>query len=207
MGGMWRVLSALVVVAAVNPVWADGCLEYKKNADVNVNLIKTVTQVTQDDGLDDMWHGLVETAWVNEFDIGFFVSPVPGGVCVGIDSVDMNAGYDKFNVKIDVRHKPESCSYNAVLAHENKHINVYNEVAKEFFPELKKSVENAAGAVFPIFVKTYDEVKNASAQLKEKFLEHPDFVLIQQKIEAAQEIRNKRVDQNETGQDLKNCLI
>ena len=119
----------------------------------------------------------------------------------------MNAGYDKFNVKIDVRHKPESCSYNAVLAHENKHINVYNEVAKEFFPELKKSVENAAGAVFPIFVKTYDEVKNASAQLKEKFLEHPDFVLIQQKIEAAQEIRNKRVDQNETGQDLKNCLI
>ena len=31
-------------------------------------------------------------------------------------------------------------------------------------------------------------------------------ILIKQKIKAAEEIKNKQIDQNETGHDLRNCL-
>ena len=39
-----------------------------------------------------------------------------------------------------------------------------------------------------------------------KIQQHPDLILIKQKINAAQEIRNKRLDQNETGTELKSCF-
>lgn len=190
-----------------NNAFANACLEHKQDVVVNVELIQPKTNIVQDDGLADMWHGLVEAAWVNQYDVGFFVQPVKNGICVGINSVDLDMGYEEFNVKIDVRHKKDSCSYNAVLEHEQKHIDVYNRVANEFMPDIKKSVEHTTDSIFPIFVKTYDEVKNATAELKDKFFNHPDLVVMMQKLEAAQEIRNKKIDQEETGEGLKKCMF
>ena len=204
---MGRFCAVVGCVLFANSVWANACLEHKQKSDISVDLITPKTNIMQDDGLVDMWHGLVEAAWVNQYDVGFFVQPVKNGVCVGINSVNLDIGYEEFNVKIDIRHKKDSCSYNAVLAHEKKHIDVYNKVASEYLPDFKRSLESATDSIFPIFVKTYDEVKNATTELKEKFFNHPELVVLMQRLEAAQEIRNKRIDQEETGDDLKKCML
>ncbi len=206
--GLWKQICGVVIcVLFANSALANACLEHKQKSDIYVDLITPKTNLVQDDGLADMWHGLVEAAWVNQYDVGFFVQPVKNGICVGINSVNLNMGYEEFNVKIDVRHKKDSCSYNAVLAHENKHIDVYNNVASEFLPDFKRSLESATDSIFPIFVKTYDDVKNATTELKENFFNHPELIVLMQRLEAAQEIRNKRIDQEETGEDLKKCML
>ena len=39
-----------------------------------------------------------------------------------------------------------------------------------------------------------------------EFQKHPEIILLKQKIKAAQEIRNKQIDQNESGAELDKCF-
>ena len=58
----------------------------------------------------------------------------------------------------------------------------------------------------PIFVKNKDDVDMAVDMMNAEFQNHPDLILIKQKIKAAEEIKNKHVDRNEKGADLANCF-
>ena len=72
--------------------------------------------------------------------------------------------------------------------------------------ELKNSVSLAADSVIPVFVNKKDDIDNAIDLIHQELQKHPDLILIKQKIKAAQEIRNKQVDQLENGADLKKCF-
>ena len=58
----------------------------------------------------------------------------------------------------------------------------------------------------PIFVSDSEDIENAIEQLNKKMQSHPELILIKQKIKAAEEIRNKKIDQNDTGDALKKCI-
>jgi hypothetical protein len=120
--------------------------------------------------------------------------------------VDALIGYNDFSVKIDMSHTPGSCSYNAILNHENKHIDAYLSVLDDLDTDIQSSVFNAADSVMPIFVSTHEDIDFAIEEINYEMRRHPELILMKQKITAAEEIRNKRIDQNEDNYELKSCL-
>ena len=113
----------------------------------------------------------------------------------------------KFLVKIDKSHIRGTCSYNAILNHEKKHIDAYLSVIEDYKTELHNSLYSAADSMIPVFVKNKSDIDGAIEKINNELQSHPDIVLIMQKIHAAEEIRNKIVDQNEDYSGLKKCLL
>ena len=124
----------------------------------------------------------------------------------GLTSVNSVFGYNNFLVNINIQHTPNTCAYNVILEHENKHINTYLSVINDFKKELQDSIFNASDSIMPIFIKTKSDVDLAVNKMNQELQSHPELVLIKQKIRAAQEIRNKKIDQMETGEDLFRCF-
>ena len=58
----------------------------------------------------------------------------------------------------------------------------------------------------PIFVKTKSDISLAVDKMNQELQLHPELVLIKQKIKAAQEIRNKKIDQNNNSDELEKCF-
>ena len=73
--------------------------------------------------------------------------------------------------------------------------------------DIKDSVFNAANSVMPVFVDSREKIDSVIENMNYKIQSHPEVVLIKQKINASQEIRNKRVDQNEDNSELNECGI
>ena len=76
----------------------------------------------------------------------------------------------------------------------------------DFKKELTDSIYVAADAIPPIFVRSPNDIDAAIDELNAELQAHPDLILVKQKIKAAEEIRNKRVDQHDRGQSLQKCF-
>ena len=153
----------------------------------------------------DLWHGNVVATLQESYDIATEIRQVKGGFCIGLKSVNITMGFSDFVINIDIRHQPDSCQYNAVLAHEEKHLNTYLSVMDDFMVDLHKSVFAAADSVMPVFVESKDDFDDVIDKMNKELQNHPDLVLIKQKIKAAEEIRNKQIDQEEDYQELNKC--
>ena len=154
----------------------------------------------------NLLHGNVVATLINNYDIVADIIPVDGGYCVGLKTIYATIGYSDFLVKIDSIHKPESCSYNAILSHENKHIDAYLSVINDYKTQLHNSLYSAADSIMPIFIKEQDMMDNVIEKLNDELQSHPDIVLIIQKIHADEEIKNKYIDRQENYKELKKCL-
>ncbi len=185
---------------------ANDCMKYKKNPAVFVNLPDWEKVVVQPKTPMDFWHGNVVATLVDNYDFVADVNPVDNGFCVGLKAVEALVGYSEFIVQIDMRHVPKSCSYNAVLKHEEKHIKSYLSVIDDFKPDLQQSMFVAADSIMPVFVKSKDDVDAVIDLFNMEFQKHPEIILLKQKIKAAQEIRNKQIDQKESGAELDKCF-
>ncbi len=197
---------SFIVLGGAGAAVANDCMQYKKNPGVYINNPDWKKVVVQPREPLDLWHGNVVATFVDNYDFVADVNPVDGGFCVGLKSVDAVVGYTDFMVKIDIRHIPNSCEYNAVLKHEDKHIKAYLSVVDDFMAELQNSMFVAADSIMPVFVKDKDDVDAVINVFNEEFQKHPDMIVVKQKIKAAEEIRNKQVDQNESNQDLDKCF-
>ena len=71
--------------------------------------------------------------------------------------------------------------------------------------DLQRSIYRAAQSIMPRFVKSRDDIDGVIEAMNAQLQSHPDLVLVKQKINAAQEIRNKQIDKIESGADLKSC--
>ena len=154
----------------------------------------------------DLFHGNVIATMVDNYDIVADITNIEDGFCVTLKSVYATAGYSDFLVQIDIRNKPDSCSYNAVLAHEDEHIRAYLSVMDDYKKEFMDALYSAADSITPIFVYNESDIDDAINELNAELQAHPDLILVKQKIKAAEEIRNKRVDQHDTGQSLQKCF-
>ncbi|MBR3782055.1 MAG: hypothetical protein IKL14_01540 [Alphaproteobacteria bacterium] len=204
---MIRCIAFLLLVLFVNPVMAADCIGVKINPKVEIYKPDWKKTVVQPRTPMNLWHGNVVATLVDNFDIVVDVKPVKDGLCVFLKSVDATIGYNDFTVQIDIRHTPDTCAYRAVLNHEDKHINTYLKVIDDFQNDLRNSVMWAADSVMPVFVNNNDDVNSAIDMINQELQRHPDLILIKQKINAAQEIRNKQVDQQEDGRELEKCFV
>ena len=186
--------------------YSDDCMPYKLKPTINLTSPQWVKQVVQPLQEMDLLHGDVIATMNDNYDIVADITNIEDGFCVAIKEIDADVGYSDFLVQIDIRHNPNTCSHDAILAHEDEHIRAYLSVMDDFNSELKNSIYNAANSIMPVFVHSESEIDSAIDQLNKKLQSHPELILVKQKINAAQEIRNKRVDQLDDGTSLKKCF-
>lgn len=189
------------------PAMAADCVGLKKNPAVYINVPDWEKKVVQPRVPMDLWHGNVLATLVDNYDLVVDVVPVENGACVSLKTVNAIVGYNDFNVQIDIRHTPDTCTYNAILKHEDKHIKTYLSVIDDFKADLQKTIYRAADSVMPIFIHDITQVDDAVDMMNEELQSHPEMILIKQKIRAAQEIKNKQVDEQENKDELKKCLL
>ncbi len=190
-----------------NLVLADDCLSYKLNPNINIKTPSWSKQVVQPLQKMDVLHGDVIATMVDNYELTTDITSIEDGFCVSLKSVDATIGYSDFLVQIDLSHKKNTCSYNAVLSHEDEHIRAYLSVIDDNQDLLKKSLKSAAISITPIFVREQKDIDSAVDKLNEELQSHPDIILLKQHLKAEEEIRNKRVDQNDTGESLRKCFL
>lgn len=197
----------LCMIFLARPVFAyDDCLAYKLSPKITLDTPVWSKEVVQPLRHMDLLHGNVIATMVDNYDIVADITNIEDGYCVTLKSVFATVGYSDFLVQIDIRHQPDTCSYNAILSHEDEHIRAYLSVIDDYKKELKDSIYTAADSITPIFVRNASDIDAAITELNAELQAHPDLILIKQKIKAAEEIRNKRVDQHDTGETLRKCF-
>ena len=206
---MYKILTFLLsLIVSANAFAEDKCVAYKIRPLVRIEKPNWVKKVGQPLQMMDLYHGNVVATLVDEYNIVVNVDELPNneGFCVGIKDINAIIGYSDFLVKVDMRHKLDSCSYKAVLAHEGEHITAYLSVIDDFQGDLKKSVYSAANSIIPIFVKNEEDIADAIDDLNAKLQTHPDMILVKQKISAEEELRNAKVDEeNKQYEELLKC--
>lgn len=206
---MYKYILFLIPLLIVNSAFADNrCVAYKSRPLVRISKPDWVKKVGQPLRMMDLYHGNVTATLVDEYDIVVNIDELPNneGYCVGIKDINATIGYSDFLVKVDMRHKLDSCSYRAVLEHEGEHISAYLSVIDDFQDDLKNSVYSAANSIIPIFIKNEIDIGRAIDDLNSKLQTHPDLILVKQKISSAEELRNAKVDEeNDKYQELAKC--
>jgi hypothetical protein len=183
----------------------DDCLNYKLTPNVSIKTPDWSKSVVQPLQNMDVLHGKVIATLTDEFDITTDITSIEDGFCVALKNVDVVIGYSDFLVQIDISHKPNTCSYNAIVQHEDEHIRAYLSVIDDNQYLLNQSIKSAADSVNPVFVKNEKDIESAIDKLNNELQNHPDIILLKQHIKADEEIRNKYVDLNDTGETLKKC--
>ena len=186
--------------------FADDCLGYKLTPTVNIKTPSWSKKVVQPLQHIDVLHGDVIATMVDNYEITSDITSIEDGFCIALKKVDATVGYSDFLVQIDISHKPNTCSYNAILQHEDEHIRAYLSIIDDNQDLLKQSILSASNSITPIFVQNQQDIESAIDRLNEQLQKHPDLVLLKQKIKAEEEIRNKHIDQNETNETLMNCF-
>jgi len=184
----------------------DDCLNYKINPRITVSAPEWTKQVVQPLRVMDYLHGDVIATFVDNYDITVDVTDIEGGTCVALKSLDAVVGYSDFLVQIDIRHLPDTCSYNAILSHEDEHIRAYLGIIDDVRTELHTAARAAADSIMPVFVTSRDEIDAVIDSMNDQIQSHPDLILVKQKIMAAEEIKNRTIDANDNGQRLQMCM-
>lgn len=190
-----------------NTANAGECSVYKIKPKITINTPEYNKTIIQPRKPMDLLHGNIIATLIDNYEIDVDIIPVLDGFCVVLKNIDAMIGYDDFMIQIDMRHNPKTCSYNAVLEHENLHIDAYLSVIDDNKKELYNSLYSASDSIIPIFVKNKNDIDTTIEKINNELQSHPDIVLIKQKIHADEEIKNKIVDQKEDYSGLKKCLL
>ena len=203
---MFKKFLFLLFILIPNFTFADDCLDYKLTPNITIKSPTWTKSVVQPLKSMDVLHGDVIATLVDEFEITTDLTSIEDGFCVALKNIDVTIGYSDFLVQIDKSHNVNTCSYNAILQHEDEHIRAYLSVIEDNQEMFKKSIENAADSIVPIFIKNEKDIEYAIDKLNNELQNHPDIILLKQQIKAGEEIRNKYVDINDTGETLRKCF-
>ena len=201
---IYTFLSLCFIMHAANAM--DDCLDYKLTPKINITSPNWSKSVVQPLKKMDVLHGNVIATLVDNFEITGDITSIEDGFCVALKNVDATIGYSDFLVQIDISHKPNTCSYNAILQHEDEHIRAYLSVIDDNQDLLKQSIKSAANSIVPIFVHDEKDIESAIDKLNYQLQNHPDIILLKQHIMTDEEIRNKYVDLNDNGETLRKCM-
>jgi hypothetical protein len=189
-----------------HPSFADDCVAFKMSPDVRVSVPAWTKSVVQPSAPMDLLHGNVAASFVESYNLRAMAEPVNGGYCVILAGVDASVGYTEFLVQIDSRHAPGSCGYNVTLEHEDQHIITHLNTIENAARDIESAVNRAANSIMPIFIPSGTITDAALDRMEQELQTHPDIILMRQKINAEQEIRNKKVDQQDDGRRINKCL-
>ncbi|MCL2538280.1 MAG: hypothetical protein FWF34_00015 [Alphaproteobacteria bacterium] len=186
-------------------LFAADCIAHKISPEINIIVPEWTHSVIQPDEPMDLHHGVVIATLAERYNMVVSAEPVIGGYCIVLNSVDATFGYTEFLIKIDSRHLPDSCEYNLTLEHEELHIAAHLSAADDAANDIRRSVTVAASSVMPIFVPSSDDIDSAMDRMQRVIQEHPDIILMKQKMDADQEIKNKKIDQRGDGRRINEC--
>jgi len=185
---------------------ANTCVQHKRVPNVNLALPNWDKSIAQPPAPMDLFHGKVIATFSEEYSLLIEADPTDGGYCVVLTGVDASVGYTEFQVQIDSRHRPESCAFNVILEHEELHIAAHLSVIDDFAGDMKQSIAAAANSIMPIFVARGDGFDSALDTMQQRLHSHPEIVLMKQKIDAENTIRNKRIDMENDDRRVRECL-
>lgn len=184
---------------------ADDCLQYKASPTVKIKKNEWTQKVVQPEFPMDSLHGTVVASFDEEYDLQVSATPSGSGYCVVLNGLNAALGYTGFQINIDRSHIPNSCEYKMTLDHENEHIAAYLRAFDGEADNMKKSIKLAADSIMPIFVASLDGVNDALDKMQQELQSHPDIILMKQKLDAQQEILNKKVDEQDRGLRIGMC--
>ncbi len=200
------ILSLITCLLLPVTVFADDCLSYKITPQIKLTTPKWRRDVVQPLTQMDYMHGNVIATLSENFDITGDTIMVEDSVCVVLKSIDAEFGYSDFQVNIDSRHIRNSCTYNAILSHEDEHIRAYLSVVDDMDADIKSAIQMAADSIMPVFVGIGGRASDTLDELHRRLESHPEIILIRQKIRAEQELRNKRIDNHNKNIDFNECF-
>jgi phosphoglycerate-specific signal transduction histidine kinase len=122
-----------------------------------------------------------------------------------LNNLSAALGYTSFQINIDKSHTPYSCKYKMTLDHENEHVSSYIKAFDNESENVKKAIHLAADSIMPIFVPSLDGVNDALDEMQQELQSHPEIILMKQKLDAQQEILNKKVDERDDGKRINFC--
>jgi len=200
---------SIVVCYSVSafPSFSDECLHYKISPNVEVSVPEWTKSVVQPLKPMDLLHGNVAATMIEEYALSVEANPIEDGYCVVLTGIEANLGYTEFLVQIDLRHRPGTCGYNVTLDHEDQHIAAHLSVIHDSEMDIKRSIMAASESIMPIFVPYGNDISIALDLIERDIQSHPDIILMKQKINAEQEIRNKKVDERDDGRRINDCGI
>jgi hypothetical protein len=162
-------------------------------------------EIVQPSEQTDYAHGNVVATLSENFEITAQPTSIKNGACVALKSVAATVGYNDFTITIDGRHARNSCTYNAILKHELEHVKIYQSVIDDYSEQIMAAVQSAADSATPIFAPSANDTENALDAFHRRIQQNPEIILLRQKIQAEQEIRNKKFDRTATSDILKEC--
>ena len=174
----------------------NSCLEYKIVPSLEIKVPNYEISLSQPDKKMDLLHGDVVSTLIEEYEITFGAKIVKDGYCVYIKNVTLNIGYTNFSIQIDKRHDPDSCAFEAIKDHENDHIKAHLSVIDDSMTDIKQAIKDASNNILPIFITDSSKIDSAMNELEYNFQNQPQIILMRKKLNAEQEIRNKKVDLN-----------
>lgn len=181
------------------------CMDYKISPSVNIKQLKWTERTAQPKTEMNSLHGSVAASFNEEYDLHIMTFPDKTGVCVVLSGVDAKLGYTEFLINIDRAHKKDSCEYNLTLKHEKKHIAAHISAFDNELNNMKESIKIASDSIMPIYIKNMDLADDAMNDIQEQIQQHPSIVLMKQKLNANQEILNKKVDDGSDNKLINNC--
>ena len=187
-------------------LYADDCTPFKVIPDVSVSVPAWTKSVVQPDQPMNLLHGNVDATLTEGYSLLTKVEQIDGGYCVVLTGVEAAVGYTSFLIQIDRRHAFGSCGYDATLSHEYEHIRSHLTTIDDSKNEIKSAITRAATSIMPVFVPAGGDMNDALDTMQTAMQNHPDIVLMKQKIDAEQEINDHHVDQRDNGDRIKQCM-
>lgn len=203
---MFKKIFILPIVFFCFSANANECMAYKIKPKITVITPEYEKQVVPSQEPMNLLHGNVVATLVDNYDIVTEITPVENGYCIWLKSVEAAIGYTNFLVQIDSRHGLKTCSYRAILNHENRHIDAYLSVIEDNKYELYDAIYSGADSIMPIFITSEADANSAIEKMNNELQSHPDVVLAIQKLHADEEINNKNIDRQENYAELRQCL-
>jgi hypothetical protein len=185
---------------------ADECLKYKTLPSLKIKVPSYSVSVVQPDRKMNLLHGNVVATMAEEYEIEYGARKIDGGYCVFIEHITATIGYTDFVVQIDRRHSPESCEFAGILEHEYEHIHAHLAVIDDEKKDIEGTIRASANNVLPLFVPGEDGIDGAMADLETALQNQPQILLLREKLVAAREIRDKKIDLNDKGDRIRDCI-
>jgi hypothetical protein len=185
--------------------FAGDCLQYKTLPSLKIKVPGFSVSIIQPDRPLNLLHGNVVATFAEEYEIEYGAQRSNGGWCVFIENITAFVGYTDFVVQIDKRHPFDGCEFNAIKEHEDEHIRAHLSVIDDEKEEIEMSIMAAADNILPVFIENESDIERAMGDIESQLQEQPQIKLLRQKLNAEQEIRNKKIDLKDRGWRIRAC--
>jgi len=111
------------------------------------------------------WHlpiGLTVAELGTQYDTKFYYREAQsGGHCVALAEAKFSVGYDGITIYISSEYPEGSCEYNTILAHEQEHVRINQEILRAYEGKFKEALRRVLRGKKVIFAHQKEEARSA----------------------------------------------